>query len=212
MDFQRLNEIAFRQMGKRKSHFEREVGAAYFHGQRTGKGAVELRKRLFPEDAAMDDCLLCAGFFHDMCKGMEPHSDNAAFLCRKILQDELTETEMEQVCRLILSHDKRHPGTEINTISERLLQDADVLDHYGSQGIWMSNTYYVYHGQREMAALGEFYFSEWDGQCRADREKLNFDLSKQIFDEKVAFEAAVIRRMLQEAQGLFLPLMNATSK
>ncbi len=204
MDFQRLNQIAFRMMGKRKSHFEREVGAAYFHGQRTGKGAVELRKRLFPQDSSMDDILLCAGFFHDMCKGLEPHSDNAAFLCRKILKDELTETEMEQVCRLIYCHDKRHPGTEENSIWERLLQDADVLDHYGSQGIWLSNTYYVYHGQREMAALGEFYFNEWDQQWKMDRDKLNFDLSKQIFDEKVAFEGDVIRRMLQEADGNYI--------
>lgn len=204
MDLQRLNEIAFRQMGKRKSHYEREVGAAYFHGQRTGKGAVALRKRLFPEDNSMDDILLCAGMFHDMCKGLEPHADNAAFLCRKILKDELTEAEMEQVCRLIYCHDKRHPGTEENSIWERLLQDADVLDHYGSQGIWMSNTFYVYHGQREMAALGEFYFDEWDKQCQMDRMKLNFDLSKQIFDEKVAFEASVIRRMLQEADGEYM--------
>ena len=204
MDFQRLNQIAFRMMGKRKSHFEREVGAAYFHGQRTGKGAVELRKRLFPQDSSMDDILLCAGFFHDMCKGLEPHSDNAAFLCREILKDELTENEMEQVCRLIAAHDKRHPGTEINTVWERLLQDADVMDHYGSQGIWMSTTYYVYHGQREMAALGEFYFNEWDQQWKMDRDKLNFDLSKQIFDEKVAFEGDVIRRMLQEADGNYI--------
>lgn len=201
MDFSRLNEIAFRLMGKRKSHFEREVGAAYFHGQRTGKSAVLLRKKLLPEDGSMDDILLCAGLFHDMCKGLEPHADNAAFLCRKVLQDELTAAEMDMVCQLIHNHDKRHPGTEVNTVWERILQDADVLDHYGSQGIWMSNTYYAYCGQREMAALSEFYFSEWDPQCEMDRKKLNFDLSKQIFDEKTAFERSVIQRMLREAEG-----------
>lgn len=201
MDFQKLDGIAFRLMGKRKSHLEREVGAAYFHGKRTGRGAVELRKRLFPEDDSMDDILLCAGMFHDMCKGLEPHADNAAFLCRKVLQEEMTEAELDAVCRLIQQHDKRHPGTEVNTVWERLLQDADVMDHYGSQGIWMSNTYYAYCGQREMAALSEFYFKEWDPQCESDRKKLNFDLSRQIFDEKVAFEGNVIRRMIREAEG-----------
>ena len=201
MDFERLNEIAFRLMGKRKSHLEREAGAAYFHGQRTGKSAVLLRKKLIPDESGMDDILLCAGMFHDMCKGLEPHADNAAFLCRKVLADELTAEEMDAVCQLIHNHDKRHPGTEINTVWERILQDADVLDHYGSQGLWMSNTYYAYCGQREMAALGEFYFSEWEPQCQADRAKLNFDLSRQIFDEKTAFEGSVIRRMLREAEG-----------
>ena len=204
MDFTRLDAIAFRLMGKRKSHLEREVGAAYFHGKRTGKSAVALRKKLFPEDGSMDDILLCAGMFHDMCKGLEPHSDNAAFLCRKVLAEELTEEELDAVCRLIHQHDKRHPGTEINTVWERILQDADVLDHYGSQGLWMSTTYYAYCGQREMAALGEFYFKEWDPQCAMDRAKLNFNLSIQLFDEKIAFESSVIRRMLREAEGEYM--------
>lgn len=201
MDFQKLDRIAFRLMGKRKSHLEREVGAAYFHGKRTGKSALLLRQKLVPEDSSMDDVLRCAGMFHDMCKGLEPHADNAAFLCRKVLAGEMTEAEMDMVCQLIYNHDKRHPGTEVNTVWERILQDADVLDHYGSQGLWMSNTYYAYCGQREMAALSEFYFSEWDPQCRADRAKLNFDLSRQIFDEKIAFERSVIQRMIREADG-----------
>lgn len=206
MNFERLNEIAFKMMGKRKSHMEREIGAAYFHGQRTGKGAVQLRKALVPQDNSMDDILLCAGMFHDMCKGLEPHSNNAAFLCREVLKNELTEAEMEQVCALIAAHDKRHPGTDVNTVWEKILQDADILDHYGSQGVWMSNTYYAYCGQREMAALGEFYFNEWDPQCAHDRKKLNFDLSKELFDEKCAFESSVIERMLKEAEGTLLPL------
>lgn len=206
MNFDHLNEIAFKMMGKRKSHFEREVGAAYFHGQRTGKSAVQLRKKLVPGDDSMDESLLCAGMFHDMCKGLEPHSDNAAHLCRAVLKEELTAAEMEQVCRLIAAHDKRHPGTDVNTVWEKILQDADILDHYGSQGVWMSTTYYVYHGQREMMALGEYYFSEWDAQCARDRVKLNFDLSKELFDEKCAFERSVIERMLQEGEGKLLPL------
>ncbi len=203
MDFDKLDKIAFRMMGKRKSHYEREVGAAYFHGKRTGRGAIALRKQLFPGEGDMDDVLRCAGMFHDVCKGLEPHAENAAILCREVLKEELTGKELDMVCRLIEVHDKRHPGTDENSRWEQLLQDADILDHYGSQGIWMSVTYYVYHGQREMEALGEFYFDEWEDQWKKDRRKLNFDLSKQIFDEKRIFEENVIRRMLKEAEGAY---------
>ena len=50
MDFDRLTTLAFKYMGKKKSHKEREIGAAYFHGMRVANGVIELRKRLFEDD------------------------------------------------------------------------------------------------------------------------------------------------------------------
>ena len=51
MDFDKLTKLAFKYMGKKKSHKEREIGAAYFHGMRVANGVIELRKRLFEDDA-----------------------------------------------------------------------------------------------------------------------------------------------------------------
>lgn len=203
MDFKRLDTIAQKAMKRRKSHVEREVGAAYFHGLRVANGAVALRRRL-TEDASMDDLLRAAGMFHDVAKGIEPHDETGAALTEWLLRDELTEDELRTVCRLIREHDRRRPGTDENTLWEKILQDADILDHYGGQGVWMSCTWYAYNGQQEMAQLPVFYETDWPGQIEKHRALLNFPESKKIFDEKCAFERSVARRMAAEAQGEYL--------
>ena len=98
-----LKKIGLFVLGKKKSHKERGIGAAYFHGMRVANGVIELRKRLF-EDDSMDDVLRCAGMFHDIGKGIEPHNHTGAVLVRDLLKDEMAETELDQVCRLISAH------------------------------------------------------------------------------------------------------------
>ena len=202
MDFDRLTTLAFKYMGKKKSHKEREIGAAYFHGMRVANGVIELRKRLF-EDNSMDDVLRCAGMFHDIGKGIEPHNHTGAVLVRDLLKDEMTETELDQVCRLISAHCDRQPGSDVHSWDEKLLQDADLLDHYGSQGIWMSISYYAYTTQQEMNQVPEFYMGEWQKQIAEHRALLNYDCSKEIFDDKVAFEKQIADRMEIEKNGTY---------
>lgn len=202
MNFERLDKLAFYYMGKKKSHKEREIGAAYYHGKRVASGVIELRKKLFEEDS-MDDILRCAGMFHDIGKGIEPHSHTGSVLVRELLKEEMTKTELEQVCRLIAAHCDRKPQTDAHSWDEKLLQDADLLDHYGSQGIWMSISYYAYTTQGEMAQLPAFYSGEWQKQIAEHRKLLNFDLSKKIFDEKVSFERNTAARMEIEQNGVY---------
>lgn len=202
MNFEKLDKLAFHYMGKRKSHAEREIGAAYYHGKRVANGVIELRKKLF-EDASMDDILRCAGMFHDIGKGIEPHNHTGSVLVRELLKEELTKAELEQVCRLIEAHCDRQPQTGAHSREEKLLQDADLLDHYGSQGIWLSISHYAYTTQREMAQLPAFYRSEWPKQKAEHRKLLNFDLSKKIFDEKVSFERSIAARVEIEMNGTY---------
>ena len=202
MNFDELDKLAFQYMGKKKSHKEREIGAAYFHGKRVANGVIELRKKLFDDDS-MDDILRCAGMFHDIGKGIEPHSRSGAVLVRDLLKDEMTEMELEHVCRLISTHCDRQPQTGEHSWDEKLLQDADLLDHYGSQGIWMSICYYAYTTQQEMDQVPAFYMGEWQKQITEQRKLLNFDLSKKIFDEKVSFEKKIADRMEVEKNGVY---------
>lgn len=203
MDFEKLDKLAFKYMGKKKSHKEREMGAAYYHGRRVANGVIELRKGLFDDDS-MDNILRCAGMFHDIGKGIEPHNHTGAVLVRDLLKDELSETELEQVCRLIEAHCDRQPQTDAHSWDEKLLQDADLLDHYGSQGIWMSVSYYAYTTQREMDQVPAFYKGEWQEQISKHRKSLNFDLSKKIFDDKASFEMQIAERMEIEKDGVYL--------
>ena len=201
MDFERLEALAYKAMGKRKSHVEREIGHVYFHGKRVSNSVILLRKKIFPEDGSHDEILRCAGLFHDIGKGIEPHARTGAALARELLWDELTETELNAVCELISVHDDRHPEDDRYSPWVKLLQDADHLDHVGSQGLWLSFTYRTYVGQEDMMGLPAFYESEWDSSVPGTRSHLNFDISKEIFDEKVRYERDVIRRLKLEGEG-----------
>lgn len=200
MDFQRLDEIAAKLMKKRKSHVEREIGAVYFHGKRVGTSVLELRRRIVPNDDSWDDALRCAGMFHDMCKGIEPHPKYAVILLREILKDELTAEELQQVCELIEKHDSRRENAD-HTVWQKLLQDADLLDHYGTQGVWMNFAYQCYVGQQSPQPLVEFYDGEWQKENAECLAMLNFEESRKIFNEKCAFEYSVIKRMNHECAG-----------
>ena len=104
---------------------------------------------------------------------------------------------------LISTHCDRQPQTSEHSWDEKLLQDADLLDHYGSQGIWMSISYYAYTTQQEMNQVPEFYMGEWQKQISEHRKLLNFDLSKKIFDDKVSFEKKIADRMGIEMNGVY---------
>ncbi len=204
MDFERLDMLAQKYMMYRKSHKEREMGAAYFHCKRVSNSVIILREKLFPKNGEWDDVLRCAGLFHDIGKGIEPHSHSGAVLVRDLLKGEMSADELDKVCLLIEAHADRRPGTDIHTDWEKMLQDADLLDHYGTQGIWMSCTYYAYMGQKEMAQVPMFYFSEWKEQIKQHRQALNYDICQAIFDEKVQFEQMIAERMETEGKGDYI--------
>lgn len=204
MDFVRLDALAKQYMGHRKSHLEREIGHVYFHGKRVAKSVVLLREKLFPEDGSHDDILRCAGLFHDLGKGIEPHDRTGTALARELLREELTASELEEVCGLILAHNDRTPKGGSHSCWVQLLQDADLLDHFGSQGVWLSFIFYAYAGQKGIEDLIQFYDAEWERPIPHYRSSLNFDLSRSIFDEKIAYERSVIRRLRLESDGSFL--------
>ncbi len=204
MDFQRLDRLAQEYMGKRKSHIEREIGHVYFHGKRVSNSVLLLRKRLAPEDDSQDEILRCAGLFHDIGKGIEPHPQTGAALAKELLRDEMTPSELEQVCALIAAHDSRDPENKALPFGLRLLQDADLLDHFGSQGLWLCFTYQAYMGQKDMMELPLFYETEWEKSLFKNRALLNFEISRGIFDEKAEYERQVISRLKKEGMGFYI--------
>lgn len=206
MDFERLEALAEKAMGHRKSHREREIGHVYFHGKRVANSVLLLREKLFPGDSSHDETLRCAGLFHDLGKGIEPHDRTGALLARELLREELTALELEEVCGLILAHDNRRPGSDVHSPWEKLLQDADLLDHFGTQGVWLSFTYYAYMGQKGMGELPGFYETEWEEAVSRNRAALNFEISREIYDEKIEYERSVIRRLKRENEGRFVSL------
>ena len=53
-----INQIAFEKMGKLKAHIKREKGFIYYHGLRTAKLALTLRKNIYPDISKYDADIL----------------------------------------------------------------------------------------------------------------------------------------------------------
>lgn len=202
MDFERLDAIAQKLMKRRQAHLDRETGSVYYHGARTARGVLSLRKRV-TGDEAHDDLLACAAMFHDVGKGIEPHGRTGALLVREALANELRPEEMAEVARLIALHEDKRGAASAHDVPVRLLQDADLLDHIGTYEIWMACNYYAYR-REPMENMAEWYEAAFENEMVRLRALLNFDVSRAIFDSKVAFERAFIQRYRIERTGEYI--------
>ena len=200
MDFDRLNEIAWKLMKHRKAHPEREAGSIYDHGQRVAKLVIALRREVAPEDESMDDILRLAGMFHDIGKGIEPHAAFGAPIMKQAVNGIVTEEEAEAAARLIEAHCDRRPEEPVHDLWERLIQDADLLDHIGTYNIWMDIQYCAYKGMNVLEEA-EFLRSKVENYADYHRTKLNFDVSRRIYDDRIEFYLEFARRFQTEAQG-----------
>lgn len=204
MDFLALDALAQKLMRARKSHREREIGAIYDHGKRVSVGVISLREAITDDDSH-DDMLRAAAMFHDVGKGIEPHAHSGSILMRDLLRGYTTADEVEEMARLVAAHCDRHPNEEKHDLWTKLLQDADLLDHFGTYDIWMCFSYYAYNGQEGIQKAATYLANELPQQAKKQRELLNFSVSRQIFDEKLAFENSLTRRLLIEATGNYIP-------
>lgn len=202
MDFERLDAIAARFMKHRRVHTRRETGSVYYHGARVGRGVLQLRGMVTADDSH-DEILRCAAMFHDIGKGFPDHARYGALIAREALKDELAPDELRAVARLIAAHDDKRPDETAHDIWTRLLQDADVLDHAGTYEIWMSCNYYAYR-QQPMEMMEEWYLDGFEPEMARLRTRLNFDVSKGIFDAKVDFVREFARRYRVERTGEYV--------
>ena len=158
-------------------------------------------RRRVTEDASHDEILRAAAIFHDIGKGIEPHAQSSAALVRGLLREEIAPQALAEIARLIAAHCDRRPREDAHDVWARLLQDADLLDHFGSYGIWMlsMNAANLSHGSIE--ALNEFYQNQYDEYIRKNRALLNFAQSLAVFDEKDAFVRKFASRLRVESAG-----------
>ena len=208
MDYEALDHLAARLMAKRKPHAQRERGSIYFHGQRVSRGVIQLRK-LVTSDNSHDTYLRVAGLFHDVGKGMEPHAHIGAVLMKDLMRPYMAPDEVDEVVRLIDVHDDRKPDSDKHDLPVRLLQDADLLDHFGTQEIWMCFSYYATHERGVSEAL-DFYRNDYKKSVNRQRKLLNFEESRRIFEEKYRFQRDFIKRLKVESEGGYMPTKDMT--
>lgn len=199
MNLENMKELAFKYLGERKAHHNREKGFIYYHGQRTAKIAVKLREHLLPGDSSRDDIIMAACYFHDVAKGIEPHGQYGAVLAKELLKGACEPWEIDEIAELIRCHQLRKSGEPFSEYA-KIVQDADILDHYGTIEIWMNFQYYAYE-DAPMQESVEFYMKHFKEHVDHIRGLLNYDLSMRIFDDKIRFQWDFFKRFALEAQG-----------
>jgi uncharacterized protein len=200
MNLPAMQSLAEQLLKPRKAHIDREKGGIYYHGQRVAHTALLLRRTILPEDGAHDDIITAAAWFHDIGKDIKPHAHYGAVLAREALKPHCSAGELDEICEMISLHCERRPGGNGYSPALKLLQDADMLDHFGSYMLWTdiwrcASTEVTW---QEMACFDE---ARWAAHCVRQRTLLNFPLSQRIFDEKNAFIDAVYARMRVECAG-----------
>lgn len=198
MDLQLIKARALENLSKRKAHKRRETGFIYYHGERTANLVISLRKLVLPEDSSMDDILQAAAYFHDVAKGVEPHSKYGAILAEEMLQDLCSKEELDKICELIRLHTSRKKGNCDDYA--KLLQDADLLDHFGSIELWMG-MHYAAAEDWNIDTLVDFYKGDFKEDADKNRSLINYEVSERIFDEKVEFTYKFVHRLIVENKG-----------
>jgi uncharacterized protein len=170
MDIASLNQVAFKLMSERKAQLEREKGFIYYHGLRVSKLSLKLREMILPEDSSYDDIIQVASLFHDIAKGIEPHGQYGAVLAGDIVKGYCTEKEAIEIAEIIKYHSLRKKNNEYSEYI-KIVQDADILDHFGTIEIWMNFQYYAHEDEPIQNSL-EFYKNEYKTQVKFSMKKL----------------------------------------
>ena len=202
MNLNIIAKIVSDEMAHKRSRKWNEIGDKYFHGQRVAKLAVRLRELIFPQLTDKDDILTVAAWFHDICNGHPKfhkiHGKKGAELVRELLANHCTAAELDEICAIIAAHDDRI--TESDSLSLKLQQDADHLDHFGADEILEECSYTAVHELSRIATITELQ-RRIEDKGEIWRNQLHFKLSRRIFDEKHAFVGAFIERYMVEIAG-----------
>ena len=200
MTFEKLKPLAFELMGNRKAHLQREKGGIYYHGERVAKTVIILRKILLPSDESKDEILKIAALFHDIGKGIEPHDKYGATLAEKALKDILPSPMLDEIRDLISLHCDRRPQNNTYSETVKLLQDADILDHFGAYSVWVDFLYSA-HTERNIIKTANYNVSRWEKCYTNNRDLLNYDISKKILNEKATYISKFYSRLQVECVG-----------
>lgn len=198
MDLDSIRGLAWQSMGKRHSHPDRDPGYAYFHGQRVAKIAGQLRELIFPSVDIDDDVILVGSWFHDVGKGIEPHWEYGALMAREILKGHCPPDKLQQIVEIIGAHTLRKKKEYPYYV--QLVQDADILDHFGSQEIWLNFWHSAYRRETLEHTL-TYYRDAYTEHAQGVRRLLNYPESMEFFDEKDQFVRAFVERLRREALG-----------
>lgn len=198
MDLVKIKQLAWELMGERQPNPGREPGYIFYHGQRVAKIALTLRREIFPHRPEHDGAITVGGWFHDVGKGIEPHWETGALLTERMLAEYCPSPELEKIVAIVEGHTLRKQKPQPDYV--KLVQDADILDHFGSQEIWLNFWHTAFKRENVEYAI-EFFEAYYSRNIKKVRDLLNFPASVGYFDEKDNFVQLFFERFKSEAMG-----------
>ncbi len=116
-------------------------GYRYQHGLRTARIAAELALSEHLAHTVDLEALHFACLLHDIGKVHElpgeDHGEAGARIADTILEDHIDTDRRKMIRSCIMWHNKREDAPQTLPQEGRLLQDADLLDHFGAIEVWL---------------------------------------------------------------------------
>jgi hypothetical protein len=185
MDLERIRMIARGRLVDVTPARGREPGALYYHGQRVARTALDIASAIDADGSR--EVLAAAAMLHDLAKGGPQHAARGAKRAYKLLKGHVSPTEREQIRQIILNHNNRGARTKLST-AVRIVQDADLLDHFGPTAVWAA----AYRGGVFAQPVDLILRAQdRDGEGRERRQMsalLNFEPSRAMFEDRMRWE------------------------
>lgn len=104
---------------------------------------MNLKTQLDSKISVCDDILFIGCLFHDIGKGKENHSEMGSAIVKELLKNECLDYEIDEIVNIVRLHTYR---IKKNNYDEhiKIIQDADLLDHFGTMEIWMTFARFAY--------------------------------------------------------------------
>lgn len=173
-----------------------EPGYRLHHGERSERLCMQIADA---EKLAVDrESLAIGALVHDLGKSSgdtgESHAVRGARMVKEMFADLMTPDELVQVAEIVKHHFERPNGKWYENKEKPswnneilILQDADVLDHFGIPGIWLSLHWAVHKKLSPARAQQEWFDSEHMVAWRQEaRRSLNFETSRHLLDLRIA--------------------------
>lgn len=191
-------QIAAQTMARRKENPCREIGYIFYHGLRVTKLSAQLARSLEIE-VDPPEVLFAGALFHDVGKGFARHPEIGSGLVKELLKDLLAKELLDRVARIVLLHNDRGRGNLPDEIL--IVQDADILDHYGTQGVWLKFQYSAHRNENVHDVMDFWHSGPCTSLVEQSRMELNFDLSRRIFEQRLSFQDEFARVFEGEILG-----------
>jgi len=198
-----IRELAKKNLAGRRPNGNREAGYIYYHSLRVANLAGELSARTGAPSDEFDPVLYTGALFHDVGKGLSRHNETGAAVARELLSEHLGEDVLAEVCDIVRFHCVRKHGLDLSR-RVLLVQDADIIDHYGSQQVWLQFLQAAFNNVPQPDVAGRWTAESYRSEIERVRALINLEESLRIFDERVSFQREFYRRFQEEAlRGVF---------